>query len=96
MKLRFDCLGSGFFEGHTKDNRTFQRLRMMGFVLDCEGEKIPATCDMGFGAVMDVEPKAGDSLIVDISSFDVKSAMASMVFTKLSHVASSSARELKR
>lgn len=94
MNLKFKCLGSGFFEGHTRDNRTFQRLRMMGFVYDCDGAEIPATCDMGFGATMDSDPKAGETVIVDISSFDVKSAMAAMTFTRLSHVAPG-ARELK-
>lgn len=94
MNLKFKVLGSGFFEGHTRDNRSFQRLRMMGFVLDCDGVEVPATCDMGFGASMDSPPKPGEIVVVDITSFDVKSAMASLTFAKLSHVAPP-ARELK-
>lgn len=94
MKLKFEVLGSGSFEGQTKTGQKFQRMRMMGFVFDCEGTKIPSTCDMGFQAHVDSEPKAGEVVVVDISSFDMRNAMASLVFTSLSHV-SSSARELK-
>lgn len=86
MKVKFDVLGCGSFEGKTRDGRSFQRLRMMGFVTDCEGEKIPCTCDMGFEGHVDSEPKAGDSVIVDINSFDVRNAMASMTFVNLVHV----------
>ena len=86
MKLKFEILGSGSFEGRTKSGQTFQRLRMMGFVLDCEGTKIPATCDMGFQARMDSEPKSGETVIVDISSFDTRNAMAALTFTSLDHV----------
>lgn len=86
MKVKFEVVGSGSFEGRTRDGKSFQRLRMMGFVYDCEGSKIPATCDMGFDATMDSDPKAGETVIVDISSFDVRNAMASMVFGVLSHV----------
>lgn len=85
MKLKFDVLGSGSFEGKSKTGQSFQRLRMMGFVYDCEGTKIPATCDMGYNAKMDSEPKSGDVVIVDISSFDVRNAMAAIVFTELTH-----------
>lgn len=95
MKLKFEVLGSGSFEGKTRDGKTFQRLRMMGFVYDCDGDKIPSTCDMGFNAVIDTEPKSGETVIVDINSFDTKNAMAAMTFTSLSHVASLT-RELKR
>lgn len=86
MKLKFEVLGSGSFEGKTRDGKAFQRLRMMGFVFDCNGDKVPATCDMGFNATMDSEPKAGESVIVDINSFDVKNAMAAMSFSSLEHV----------
>lgn len=86
MKLKFDVLGSGSFEGKTRDGKSFQRLRMMGFVYDCNGDKVPSTCDMGFNAVLDSEPKAGESVIVDITSFDVKNAMAAMTFATLEHV----------
>lgn len=96
MKLKFEVLGSGSFEGKTRDGKTFQRLRMMGFVLDCEGEKVPATCDMGYNATMDAEPKSGECVIVDINAFDTKNAMSAMTFTSLSHVAPAPARELKR
>lgn len=95
MKLKFEVLGSGSFEGKTRDGKTFHRLRMMGFVYDCDGEKIPATCDMGYDAVLDFEPKNGETVVVDINSFDTKNAMASLTFVSLSHVAPS-ARELKR
>lgn len=94
MKLKFEVLGCGSFEGKTRDGRAFQRLRMMGFVHDCNGDKVPSTCDMGFNAEMDSEPKSGEVVVVDINSFDTKNAMAAMTFTSLSHVAPS-ARELK-
>lgn len=94
MKLKFEVLGSGSFEGKTRDGKTFQRLRMMGFVFDCNGDKVPATCDMGYNASLDSEPKGGETVIVDITSFDVKNAMAAMSFASLSHVSPSS-RELK-
>lgn len=86
MKLRFEVLGSGMFEGHTREGVSFKKMRMMGFVIDCEGNKVPATCDMGYSASLDSEPKAGETVVVDITSFDVKNAMASMQFASLVHV----------
>lgn len=94
MKLKYEVLGSGSFEGKTREGKTFQRLRMMGFVIDCDGQKVPATCDMGYDATIDAEPKSGEFVIVDINSLDTKNAMVAMTFTSLSHVAPS-ARELK-
>lgn len=85
MKLKYEVMGCGSFEGHTREGKSFQKLRMMGFVIDCEGEKIPATCDMGFSAKMDSEPKAGEIVVVDVSSLDVKNAMISLSFTSLTH-----------
>lgn len=94
MKLKFEVLGCGSFDGRTRDGKTFQKLRMMGFVFDCNGDKVPATCDMGYDASLDSDPKAGEIVIVDITSFDVKNAMAAMTFSSLSHV-SPSQRDLK-
>lgn len=93
MKVKFEVLGCGFHEGRTKDGRTWQRLRMMGFAYDCDGNKIPATCDMGYDAKLDSQPSAGDLVVVDMTSFDMRNAMGAIVFSTLSH--SVGARESK-
>lgn len=84
MKILFQVAGSGSFEGRTKDGRSFQRMRMMGFAIDCDNSRIPATADMSYGGSIPFSPKEGETLLVDIDSFDTRNAMASFTFRSFS------------
>lgn len=86
MKVLFDVLGSGFTQFHSeKKNRDYHRLRMMGFVHDCEGGKVAATADLAFDGKLDREPASGETVVLDLSSLDKRNAMLSLEFSSLVH-----------
>lgn len=88
MKVRIEVMGSGYFEGHTKEGKTYRKLRLMGMAHDTEGGLEACTADLGFGGTFDSEPKQGDVVIVDVKSIDGKQAMLALVFTGLVHAPS--------
>lgn len=86
MKVRIDVMGSGFFEGTSKDGRTWKKLRIMGMCHDTEGGLEPCTADMGFGGTFDSQPKQGETVVCDINGIDAKQAMLALSFRSLVHV----------
>lgn len=94
MRVKFDVLGSGHTTFHSnKTNRDYNRVRLMGFVEDYGGEKIPATADMGFDVALAELPKSGESVILTITELSTRSSMCELTFSKVEPVP---ARELKR
>lgn len=84
MRVKFSVLGSGHTSFHSnKLNRDYNRVRLMGFVEDFAGEKIPATADMGFDVPLSDIPKAGDEVVLTISELSTKSSMVEVVFQKI-------------
>lgn len=98
MRIKFEVLGSGHNSFHSnKTNRDYQRVRLMGFVEDCFGEKSPATADMGFDVPLSELPKSGEVVVLTISELSTRSSLCELTFTKIEpFVAPSGARELKR
>lgn len=87
MKLRFNVLGSGQSSFHSsKTNRDYQRVRLMGFVEDCEGNQIAATADMGFDCSLSEYPKNGDVVLLDVTEMSSRNAMCELTFSTLSRL----------
>lgn len=92
MKVRYEVLGFGYTQFHSsKTNRDYQRLRMMGFVFDCDGGKEAATADLSFDGKMDSDPKSGEVVVLDVTSLDKRNAMLALEFVSLAHTS----RDLK-
>lgn len=84
MRVKFKVLGSGHTSFHsTKTNRDYNRVRLMGFLEDISGDQIPATADMGFDVPLAEIPKSGEEVILVITDYSTKSAMAEMTFSKI-------------
>lgn len=89
MKVKFQVLGSGQTSFHSsKTNRDYQRVRLMGFVEDCEGTQCPATADMGFDCALSQMPKSGETVLLDMSEMTSRNAMTEITFTSLQVVKS--------
>lgn len=84
MRVKFSVLGSGQTSFHsTKTNRDYQRVRLMGFVEDFEGNQCPATADMGFDCALSQMPKNGDVVVLEMSEMTSRNAMTEITFTSL-------------
>lgn len=95
MKVKYSVLGCGRTQFHSnKTNRDYQRVRLMGFVIDCNGDQVPATADMGFDVALSDMPRNGDLVELDVSELTTKNAMTELTFSAL-RVLPASAREAK-
>lgn len=93
MQVKFEVFGAGFTQFHSeKKNRDYQRLRLIGSLVDSYGNKEPCTADLAYGGTFDTEPKMGDSVVLSLSSLSTRNAMLEVEFLSCVH----DARESKQ
>lgn len=63
-----------------KLNRDITRARLIGNLLDEQGQRIPCTADMAFDGRLDFEPKAGETILLSLSSLSTRGAMCEVEF----------------
>lgn len=80
--VEFVVLASGFKSFRSRDGREFQRASLMGMVSDAFGNTQGATASLGFGASFKESdlPKKGDTVLLSVSSVDLKNALCEIEF----------------
>ena len=80
--VEFMVLASGYKSFKSKDGREFQRASLMGMVSDAFGNTQGATASLGYGADFKEAdlPKKGDTVLLSVSSIDLKNALCEIEF----------------
>lgn len=82
MRVKFEVVAVGSTTFHSsKTNQDYQRARLIGFVLDEFGGRVPCTADLGFNGKLNAAPKSGDVVVLTLAGLSTRGAMVELTFS---------------